>query len=69
MSKFAYKKRLYEVLSLARAGKLRNSTLTAKKLYCSKRTVKRLIARLRFEGHEICYDIRLARYRYGPQQE
>lgn len=69
MSKFTYRKRLHELLLLARGKKLKNTTLAAKKLHCSKRTVKRLIARLRLEGHELYYDIRLARYKYGPENE
>lgn len=62
MSNREYRKRLQRLLFLIKHQQLHSAGQAAKLYDCHSGTIKRLIARLRLEGHPIVYDKRLKRY-------
>lgn len=57
-----YRQRLQRVIFLIRHRQFHNALQASKILNCHPTTVKRLIAKLRLEGHQINYDKGLKRY-------
>ncbi|WP_373009736.1 HTH domain-containing protein [Mucilaginibacter sp.] len=51
-----YEQRLAYILEQIRKNRFRSLEVTADRFSCSVRTVKRMIAHLRDQGHEITYD-------------
>lgn len=62
MSNRDYRKRLQRLLFLIKSKQVQDSFQTAQLFNCHQVTIKRLIARLRLEGHLIKYDKQLKRY-------
>lgn len=62
MTTLLYRTRLRELLLLIRNGRLKTSSQGARRLHCSKSTVKRMIMALRDQHHDIIYDKKLGRY-------
>jgi len=52
----SYEKRLIYILELIEKNRFRSLEHVAKNFSCSTRTVKRMIAHLRENGHDIQYD-------------
>lgn len=51
-----YEQRLQHILEQIRKSRFRSLEVTAERFSCSVRTVKRMIAHLREQGHDISYD-------------
>ncbi|MBD1385883.1 HTH domain-containing protein [Mucilaginibacter rigui] len=51
-----YEQRLAYILEQIKKNRFRSLEVTADRFSCSVRTVKRMIAHLRDQGHEITYD-------------
>jgi transposase len=62
MSIQQYRQRLQRVIFLIKHHQFHNALQASKILKCSPSTVKRLITRLRLEGHQIKYEKSLKRY-------
>ena len=69
MTTLLYRTRLHELLCLIRNERLKSLSQGAKVLHCSKATVKRMIAALRNQHHEIVYDKKLKRYLENNREE
>lgn len=52
----SYEKRLQYILELIEKNRFRSVESVAKNFSCSSRTVKRMLAHLRDNGHDIQYD-------------
>ncbi|MDQ7948183.1 MAG: hypothetical protein REI78_05175 [Pedobacter sp.] len=57
-----YRERLQRVIFMVRHHQFANASHASKILSCHPTTVKRLIIRLRLEGHQIKYERSLGRY-------
>ena len=62
MSIQQYRNKLQRVIFLAKHHQLQNAQQASELMGCHPCTVKRIIVRLRLEGHDIRYDKALKRY-------
>lgn len=58
----SYEKRLAYILELIKKNRFQSLQATSKRFGCSTRTLKRMIAHLKDQGHPIRYNRRIKKY-------